>query len=109
MTENSNLYNRIKEARIEKHMTYQDIYDALEQQGTPLSMSTIKNFFREGSNQKTFSSHTIAALSGLLLDEFDSCPLAAESEKFECLAEGELDLLLFFAKLVSKLLDLESR
>lgn len=47
---NKKVISRLKEARIQKGLTYQDIVDACEAKNEPVSLSTVKRMFSKASD-----------------------------------------------------------
>lgn len=60
---------RMKAARKEKGMTYTDIELATERMGTPVSLSSVKRVFAEGSENRDFRDETtLIPIARILLD-----------------------------------------
>ena len=69
MTNNKELIIQLKKVRDEKHLSFNDILDLMEQNGDYLSKSTLSRVFAEGSEDVSFRyDETIRPIANALLD-----------------------------------------
>lgn len=69
MTNNRELIIQLKKVRQEKHLSFNDILDLMEENGDYLSKSTLSRVFAEGSEDESFRyDETIRPIANAILD-----------------------------------------
>ena len=69
---------RLKEVRVQKNMSYQDVVDACEALGVPISMSTVRRFFSKNNEDGSeFRTYTIDAIFRAVIGTEDA-PAASD-------------------------------
>lgn len=56
----------LKQIRLENSLTIQQIFNMIEASGDPLSMTTVKKIFADGSEEMAFSDRTIRQVERIL-------------------------------------------